>query len=72
MSFKEFNAEKAILSAFDSVNLLNTLKEKRNKTQEDLDAIERNKKHLELMLEKDEFHNAITREQLEAIAVSIL
>jgi hypothetical protein len=65
------NPEKAISAAFDSVNLINRLiletaddKKKSN--------VERNVKHLELMLTKEFFTEALTESQRTDIDACIL
>jgi hypothetical protein len=63
MANLEFNAVKAIAAAYDSVALINELNAKENKTQEELDTLSRNKKHIEIMLAKPEFFNALTDAQ---------
>jgi len=64
------NPEKSISAAFDSVNLINKLvtetindKKKAN--------VERNVKHLELMLTKEFFSTALTAEQRSEIEACI-
>jgi hypothetical protein len=64
------NTEKAISAAFDSVNLINRLiletaddKKKSN--------VERNVKHLELMLTKEFFTEALTESQRTEIEMCI-
>lgn len=63
--------EKEILqsvnAAFDSVNLINELNAKTDKTQDDLDTISRNVEHLIVMMSKEWFVNALTSEQTTAI-----
>lgn len=56
------NPEKSISAAFDSVNLINKLiiEEVDDKKKS---AVERNVKHLELMLTKEFFAEALTTEQ---------
>lgn len=71
METKIPNTEKAIDSAFDSVNLINrlvteTADEKKKK------SVERNVRHLELMLTKDFFKDALTESQKNDIDASIL
>ena len=64
------NPEKAVSAAFDSVNLINRLvletaddKKKAN--------VDRNVKHLELMLTKEFFTEAVTAEQTTEIEACI-
>ena len=70
METKTQNPEKSVSSAFDSVNLINkliteTADEKRKST------VERNVKHLELMLTKDFFLTALTSLQKTQIETAI-
>ena len=65
------NPEKAVSAAFDSVNLINKLiletaddKKKSN--------VDRNVKHLELMLTKEFFTEALTTEQKTEIEACII
>jgi methyl-accepting chemotaxis protein len=57
----------SVSAAFDSVNLINELNAKTDKTQEDLDTISRNVEHLIVMMSKEWFVNALTSEQTSAI-----
>jgi hypothetical protein len=67
---KEPNPEKAVSAAFDSVNLINKLiTEEAN--DEKKSTIERNVKHLELMLTKEFFTEALTEGQKTEIDASI-
>jgi len=70
METKTQNPEKAVSSAFDSVNLVNKLI---TETADDKrkSAVERNVKHLELMLTKDFFLAALTPLQKTQIETSI-
>ena len=52
--------EKSINAAYDSVNLINYLKEKESLSVEDEAAIKRNEQHIEYMLGKDWFSKALT------------
>ena len=70
MPTKTPNPEKAVSAAFDSVNLINRLvletaddKKKAN--------VDRNVKHLELMLTKELFTEAVTAEQTTEIEACI-
>ena len=70
MPTKTPNPEKAVSAAFDSVNLINRLvletaddKKKAN--------VDRNVKHLELMLTKEFFTEAVTAEQTTEIEACI-
>jgi hypothetical protein len=70
MPNKTPNPEKSISAAFDSVNLINKLVEE---TADDKkkSAVERNVKHLELMLTKEFFSEALTAEQRTDIETCI-
>jgi hypothetical protein len=70
METKTPNTEKSISAAFDSVNLINKLI---TETADDKkkSTVERNVKHLELMLTKDFFINALTPIQKTEIETSI-
>jgi hypothetical protein len=58
--------EKHISAAFDSVNLINSTIEK-PMTDDLKSMVERNYKHLEIMLAKEWFSEALSEEQLENI-----
>jgi hypothetical protein len=49
--------EKMFLTTLDSVKLINFLNSKEEKTQEDLDTIERNKEHIQGVLSREEIKN---------------
>jgi hypothetical protein len=68
--FKQQDPQKSVSAAFDSVNLINKLilEELTDKTK---DTISRNVKHLELMLGKETFTEALTVEQKEEIEAVI-
>jgi hypothetical protein len=57
----------SVNAAFDSVNLINELNAKTDKTQDDLDTISRNVEHLIIMMSKEWFTAALTTEQTSAI-----
>ena len=57
----------SVNAAFDSVNLINELNAKTDKTQDDLDTISRNVEHLIIMMSKEWFVNALTSVQTSAI-----
>lgn len=57
----------SVSAAFDSVNLVNELNAKTDKTQDDLDTISRNVEHLIVMMSKEWFVNALTKTQETAI-----
>jgi hypothetical protein len=61
---------KQVSAAFDSVNLINrvVLDPATDKTKA---MVDRNMKHLELMLTKDWFTDALTTEQRDAIDASV-
>jgi len=61
----------SISAAFDSVNLVNGLNAKTDKTQDDLDTILRNVEHLIVMMSKKWFVNALTKTQKTAITKTI-
>jgi hypothetical protein len=64
----EENIEKRISAAFDSVNLINNLITTSGELTEDKKStIERNLKHLEIMLSKEKFSESLTTEQRESI-----
>jgi len=56
------NPEKSITASFHSVNLINKLITE-DLTDEKKDNIDRNVRHLELMLTKEFFEEALTEEQ---------
>lgn len=61
----------SISAAYDSVNLINKLKAQEVVTEEELNYLEKNKKHIVTMLGKDWFAEGLTPEQkseLETIA----
>lgn len=63
-------ARASVNAAFDSVNLINEINALAEKTQEDLDTLDRNVRHLEIMMEKDWFTAELTeeeRQQIEAV-----
>jgi hypothetical protein len=73
MATKERTLEqtaKQVSAAFDSVNLINrvVLDPATDKTKA---MVDRNMKHLELMLTKDWFTDALTTEQRDAIDASV-
>lgn len=57
----------SVNAAFDSVNLINELNAKTDKTQDDSDTVSRNVEHLIIMMSKEWFVNALTTEQTTAI-----
>jgi hypothetical protein len=68
--FKQPDIQKSVSAAFDSVNLINKLilEDLTDKTK---DTISRNVRHLELMLGKEAFTEALTVEQKEEIEATI-
>lgn len=63
----EFTREEiawAISAAYNSVAIINEVKSKEDKTDEDEDALDRNERHIRIMMEKEWFVNALTDEQL--------
>ena len=63
--------EKIILATFDSVNLINEFNLKTSLTDYETQKLERNVKHLKLMMEKDWFVNNITETQRQQIETLI-
>jgi len=70
----EDDIQKLISSTFDSVNLINNLNNIPNKTENDVNRIVDNKKHLEIISKKDWFITNLTPTQksiVESIIYSI-
>ena len=64
-------AAKSVSAAYDSVNLIAELKAKESLTEEEVDRLDRNKKHIEIMLAKEWFAKALTEEQkAELVAIN--
>jgi hypothetical protein len=59
--------EKSVNAAFDSVNLINQLKQKETLTEQETDILERNIEHLKIMIGKKWFEEALTNQQKEQI-----
>ncbi len=62
--------EKIISSTFDSVDLINEYNSKTSLTDYETQRLERNVKHLRMMMDKDWFVNNITetqRQQIESL-----
>jgi len=59
--------QKSVSAAFDSVNLINELNQKGSLNQEEQDRLDRNKEHLNIMLAKDWFEEALTATQKQQI-----
>jgi len=57
----------SISAAFDSVNLVAELKAKASLTEDEQGTIDRNVEHLNIMLGKEWFAEALTAEQAEQI-----
>jgi len=55
--------QKSISAAFDSVNLINELNLKLDKTGDEIDRLNRNKEHLIIMLNKEWFSSNLTESQ---------
>lgn len=55
---------KAVSAAYDSVAIINELKPKSEKTDEEKDMLARNEGHIRIMMSKDWFVNALTEEQI--------
>ena len=53
-------ARVSVNAAFDSVNLINEINVLVEKSQEDLDTLDRNVEHLEIMMAKDWFVSELT------------
>ena len=60
------------MAAFDSLNLIIQINTLTVKTQEDLDTLDRNVRHLEIMMEKDWFTAELTPEERQQIEAAIL
>lgn len=60
--------QKCINAAFDSVNLINQIiSAPGDRTQEEIDTVNRNEAHLRIMMGKEWFTNALSVEQEDAI-----
>ena len=55
---------KSVSAAYDSVAIINELKPKSEKTDEEKDMLARNEGHIRIMMSKDWFVNALTEEQI--------
>ena len=71
MDFKEFNAEQSVSATLDSLHLLQSLKLKPQLTADETNTFARNKKHIELMMAKPEFINALTPQQKTDLSLII-
>lgn len=63
----EEKSQKSVLAAFDSVNLIISLNELETLSEEESDTKLRNQKHLEIMMDKEDFVGALTEEQTAEI-----
>ncbi len=57
----------SVSAAFDSVDLINQINNQEEKSQDDLDTLDRNVEHLRIMMAMEWFYNALTEEQKEEI-----
>lgn len=64
-------ARRSVIAAFDSVNLINQINTQTEKSQEDLDSVERNIGHLKIMMAKDWFVAEATAEEKTQIETVI-
>lgn len=71
MDFKEFNAEQSVSATLDSLHLLQSLKLKPQLNADETNTFARNKKHIELMMAKPEFINALTPQQKTDLSLII-
>jgi hypothetical protein len=55
--------QKSISAAYDSVTVINALNEQLSLTEEDAEALNRNKEHISIMLSKEWFIEALTPTQ---------
>ena len=55
--------QNSVNAAYDSVNLINELNLIEELSDEQKDALSRNKEHIKIMLEKEWFYDALTEEQ---------
>lgn len=70
MEYTQEQIEKSITAAYLSVDLINKFKSKETLTTEETESLDRNERHIRIMLEKSWFAEALTPEQkteLEAI-----
>jgi hypothetical protein len=63
--------ERSISATYDSVSLINELNSKEVLTEEEDDAKNRNIEHLKIMLSKEWFANALTKDQKTELEVKI-
>ena len=55
--------QNSVNAAYDSVNLINELNLIEELSDEQKDTLSRNKEHIKIMLEKEWFYDALTKEQ---------
>ena len=67
MEYTTEEIQRNILSAYDSVNLINQMELIQSPTEEELDTIQRNKEHLTIMMGKTWFSESLTSEQTSDI-----
>ena len=63
--------EKSISATYDSVSLINGLNSKEVLTEEEADSKDRNIEHIKIMLSKEWFANALTKDQKTELEVKI-
>ena len=63
--------EKSISAAYDSVSLINGLNSKEVLTEKEADSKDRNIEHIKIMLSKEWFANALTKDQKTELEVKI-
>ena len=63
--------EKSISAAYDSVSLINELNSKEVLTEKEADSKDRNIEHIKIMLSKEWFANALTKDQKTELEVKI-
>ena len=63
--------ERSISAAYDSVSLINGLNSKEVLTEKEADSKDRNIEHIKIMLSKEWFANALTKDQKTELKVKI-
>ena len=63
--------ERNISAAYDSVSLINGLNSKEVLTEKEADSKDRNIEHIKIMLSKEWFANALTKDQKTELEVKI-
>ena len=63
--------EKCISAAYDSVSLINGLNSKEVLTEKEADSKDRNIEHIKIMLSKEWFASALTKDQKTELEVKI-